>query len=641
MNRPRPDTEINSPSLGRLSPPESLAEVATRIGAGCELLDAARAAAKRPDNILGLLLRALTPQEITVLEGAGCRADDWTKVQVAEDFDCFRVRRVTFRGNCAIGRCAGDVEVMPGVRLPSGITDCMLIDCQIGNGCLIENVRFTSKIVVEREAVILNVGAITCSGTATFGCNQVHSLGCETGGREVPFWSGITVDDAAVVARDRSDRPGQRAVMDAHAAYLKALTSPVAWVRRGARIVHTERVHDAYIGAGAIIDHALEVENVAVLSTPEEATRIAGGAAVTHSILQPGVSATGSAIVRRSVLCEHSAVEEHGCIEASLVGPNTHIAKGEVTASLVGPFVGFHHQSLLIAAFWPEGKGNIAYGAMVGSNHTGRAPDQEIWPGEGVFYGLGCAIRLPADLHEAPYSVVQMGVSTLPQKVSFPFSLISVPVEALVDPDDQVPRAYNEILPGWGLWANAYGIVRSELKFAKRDHSRRHVIDYKILRPGIMRLVKQARDRLKQVKKHQDVYLEDSIDGLGKNFLRESSRIKAISVYESALVRYALRILLGEREGRITIVGSVEIAHELADELLPKATFDVRMRKLIEIENENARLVEDSKARDDERGARIIPGYADAHVAAADDPVVRSAWERAKRTAERVAKVLG
>jgi hypothetical protein len=628
-------------AMNRIPAPASLDQVAGRIAAGCELVLAARAVSKRPDNVLGLLLRALTAQEIAVLESAGCRADAWTNVQVAEDFDCFRVRRVTLRGRCAIGRCAGDVEVMPGIRLPSGISDCTLVDCQVGNGCLIENVRFAAKLVVEREAVLLNVGAITGSGAATFGCAQARSLGCETGGREVPWWCGITVDDAALVARLRSDRPGQARVTAAHADYVKTLTSPVAWVRRGARIVHTERVHDAYVGAGAVIDHALEVADVAVLSTPDEPARISGGAAVTSSLLQPGAHAAGGSIVRHSVLCEHAAVEEHGCVEGSLIGPNTTIAKGEVTASLVGPFVGFHHQSLLIAAFWPEGKGNVAYGAMVGSNHTGRAPDQEIWPGEGTFFGLGCAIRLPADLSEAPYSVVQMGCSTLPQKVRFPFSLISVPVEALEAADERVPRAYNEIVPAWGLWANAYGIVRAELKFAARDHSRRHTIDYKVLRPGIMRLVKQARDRLRNVVGCKRVWLEEDIDGLGRNFLRDDSRLKAIAVYDQALVRYALRILLGEREGRLTIPGSAEIAHELADELMPGATFDERMRRLLDIEGENARLVEESKHRDDVRGARIIPGYADAHVAAADDPVVRSAWERVRRTTERVGRVLG
>jgi hypothetical protein len=33
--------------------------------------------------------------------------------------------------------------------------------------------------------------------------------------------------------------------------------------------------------------------------------------------------------------------------------------------------------------------GNIAHGAKVGANHTGRLPDQEAAIGEGVFFGTG------------------------------------------------------------------------------------------------------------------------------------------------------------------------------------------------------------------------------------------------------------
>lgn len=89
-------------------------------------------------------------------------------------------------------------------------------------------------------------------------------------------------------------------------------------------------------------------------------------------------------MVHNSVMCEHSHVERHGMLTDSVLGPNSGVAEGEVTASLCGPFVGFHHQSLLIASFWPEGKGNVGYGANVGSNHTSKAPDQELWPGEGL-----------------------------------------------------------------------------------------------------------------------------------------------------------------------------------------------------------------------------------------------------------------
>ena len=43
---------------------------------------------------------------------------------------------------------------------------------------------------------------------------------------------------------------------------------------------------------------------------------------VNSAVLQPGVTVAGMAIVRHSVLCEHSAVDEHASVETSLIGQN-------------------------------------------------------------------------------------------------------------------------------------------------------------------------------------------------------------------------------------------------------------------------------------------------------------------------------
>lgn len=637
-NEPAPSTASPIPS-NRQPPAATLAELATRIGQGSELIDAGRLVAKRRDNVLGLLVRALNREEIAVMEDRGCRADDWSRIQVAQDFDAFRVRRTHLRGHCVLGRFAGEVELMAGVTLATGIYDCTLVDCQVGNDCLLENVRFAVNVVCDREAVLFDVGTISCSGAATFGCGQLIPLANETGGRDLPLWAEVTVDDAALVAGCRNDLAGQQAVVEAVARYAQAVTSPVTWVRRRARVRHVKRVRDAYIGTAAEVTNAIDVGNVAVLSMADEVTRIDGGAEVNDAVLQPGVRVGGMAIVRHSVLCEHSAVDEHASVETSLIGPNTLIAKGEVTASLVGPFVGFHHQSMLIAAFWPEGKGNVAHGAMVGSNHTGRSPDQEIWPGEGMFFGLGCAIRYPSDFSEAPYSIVSMGVSTLPQKVRYPFSLISVPAEPLGAVGEHVPRAYNEITPGWSLSSNAYGLVRMELKFAARDKARRHQFDYKVHRPQIMRLVREARERLMAITAIKPVYIDEDLPGLGRNFLREEVRLAAIETYTRALKRYCLRMLLAEQENNLQIPGSAELAHELARQLIPGIGLTERMKLLLEIERANAEQVQASKRADDQRGARIVPGYADAHLCAEKDPVVISAWDRVGKTEERIRKL--
>ena len=70
--------------------------------------------------------------------------------------------------------------------------------------------------------------------------------------------------------------------------------------------------------------------------------------------------------------CESILVMDKGTISGnckvthSVIGPDGGIGGGECLHSLVGPFTGMHHQSLLIASIWPLGRGNIAYGAMVG-----------------------------------------------------------------------------------------------------------------------------------------------------------------------------------------------------------------------------------------------------------------------------------
>ena len=146
---------------------------------------------------------------------------------------------------------------------------------------------------------------------------------------------------------------------------------------------------------------------------------IIDGARVEHSGLLKGSGASRSALVKESVL-----------------GVGTSVSRGEVIASLVGPGTGFHHEALLISALWPEGRGNVGYGAMVGSNHTGRMPDQEVRPGEGAFFGLGCCVKFPCNFEAAPYTLVAAGLTLLPQRLAqpaqqFPGQLGSCATQAL------------------------------------------------------------------------------------------------------------------------------------------------------------------------------------------------------------------
>lgn len=159
------------------------------------------------------------------------------------------------------------------------------------------------------------------------------------------------------------------------------------------------------------------------------------------------------ALVRDSLLENNCVVTDNAIVKSSFIGSFSHIGEAEVTSSLVGPLVQMHHHSLLISALWPEGRGNVGYGANVGSNHTGRMPDQEIMPGLGMFFGLGCCIKFPANFSDAPFTMIATGVVCEPMRLRFPFTLIKK----------------DEIIPGWVYVKNIYGVLRSIYKWDKRS----------------------------------------------------------------------------------------------------------------------------------------------------------------------------
>jgi hypothetical protein len=596
-------------------------------------------------------LRPLTVQEIAQLEQLGNFCLDWTRIRVADGFDVNRIRNSTFQGEVLLGRFAGQNYLAQNLPFPTGIYNATLADCVIGHDVLLREVKLLARYVVAERALLHNCGIVVCEGQTAFGNGAAIPVGIESGGRDVPVYAEIDVATAAEVASRRSRRGMLSAFTQAVAEYTEQVTSNRGVVARGAVLQNTPTIRDTYIGPYARIDGATLVGNSTVLSSPDQATRIESGAAVTDSLLQWGSHVATMAVVERSVLAEHAHAAEHGKVIASLVGPNSGVAKGEVTSCLLGPFVSFHHQALLIATLWPEGKGNVSYGANVGANHTSKAPDQEFWPGEGTFLGLGVNIKFPSDFSRAPYTIVAAGVTTLPQKLEFPFSLINVPSAQHLD----IPPAYNEVMPAWLLTDNLFTLKRNEGKFRARNKARRQQFEFAIFRPEIVDLMRMACQRLETVSLVKQVYTERDIEGLGKNYLLEYTRQAAIDAYRF-FVRYYAHLRLKERvqtllEAKQTdAVDSVlitsaaepiwEHARKLLSDDLGIRTVAAGLRELPGILERIAREVERSKAKDDERGLRIIDDYADVHTPAARDPFVQQTWEETRCLQREVEELL-
>ncbi len=602
----------------------------------------------------GKKVENLKAEQIAALEKNGNICSDWKKVKVSKGFNPDRVKNCFFGGKITIGIFTEKIDIAKGISLDSGLYNSKITDCHIGDNVLISDVKYIANYVIKDKAVLFNNGIISCSESAVFGNGIEVPIAIETGGREVKLYADITVDEAAKIARSRHDKKLLAEYDKKVARFVKEITASFGIIEEGAIIKNTQKIIDVFVGPYAVIDNAVMVKNTTILSNQEEKAEILDGAYVKDSIIQWGSEAASGAIVDSSCLTEHSHVERHGKVTQSILGPNTGVAEGEVTASLVGPFVGFHHQSLLIAALWPEGKGNVGYGANVGSNHTSKAPDQEIWPGEGAFFGLGTNIKFPSDFSKSPYSIIASGVNALPQKVTFPFSLINSRSLDL----DGVSPAFNEIAPGWVLSDNIYTIKRNEGKYAKRNKAKRSKFIFEVFRPDIVDLMLDARQRLSDIKFKKNYYTSKDIQGLGKNYMLETDRANGVEAYSFYIKYYALlglkrkltELLEGKKSdfkrnsGKILSTHSKDKRWEherkiLAQELPDKDTTDC-LELLGQMQEKIAQSVQVSKEKDDKRGAKIIEDYSFAHPAAQEDSFVKQTWEETKKMQHEISNLV-
>jgi hypothetical protein len=633
-------------------------DLASRVRAAAQSSDLAQAvSAVNQDGGLHFALgsvavRGLTQEEVAQLERLGNSADDWSRVRVADPFDPKTLRRNSFHGDVVLGSFSKPVRINETIELPSGLSNSTIVNSLVGHDALVRDVHLLANYVIASGVVLANCGSITATGPTAFGNGKELPVGLETGGREVAVYAEIDVETSAQVARWRDDSSRLAQYAEAVSQYVAQVRCDRGIVASGAVVRDTTTVRNSFIGSYARVEGATLLADSTLLSGEKEPVSVQSGACVTQSLLQWGSHVTTMAIVDRSVLTEHSHVERHGKLTDSILGPNSGVAEGEATSCLLGPFVGFHHQALLIAVLWPEGKGNVGYGANVGSNHTGKAPDQEFRPGEGAFLGLGVNIKFPSDFTRAPYSMIASGVSTLPQKITFPFSLINAPFTQHAG----ISPAYNEIIPAWLLTDNMYTLRRNEGKYKARNKARRSRFTFDVFRPDTVDLMRDAAGRLESVTHVKELYVDSDLEGLGKNYMLEVYRQPAIEAYRFYMRHYALlglkcraELLLGTRDrhsvGELLTSPSDEPLWEHQRRILHDEfhMMDVAaaLRQLPAMLEKVAGDVEQSKAKDDRRGTKIIDDYGHVHAPAAEDSFVRQTWQETRRLVSELEELIG
>ena len=589
--------------------------------------------------------RPFSSEERLYLESQGNVCPDWSRVRILGDAGLDTIRHNSFEGDVHLAGFKGEWAGPDGRTWPAGMTHCRVRDAVIGNACLHDIARLERQ-VIEDGAILVGLGELDCPTSTLFSFGQAIHPGTEAGTRSVWILDEITLDDCmdALALTPEFQKQFQQRLESV----LGPLRCSFGYVGSGAAVLHARHVHGAWIGPGTTISGASLIREAALLSTPEEPCFVSEEGWIEHSILQPGARVESSGKVSRSILLEHSAVTWGGMVFQSVVGPNTLVNKGEMNASLVGPFVGFHHQSLLISAIWPEGRGNIAYGANVGSNHTGKKPDQEIRPGEGNFLGLGCSIKFPANYEESPYSIFATGVTTLPQRLSFPFTLINQPLSSF----PELGPAINEIVPGW-MWSdNAYSLVRRSYKFEDSNLARRHAFSAdptsnlrsgfftsRIFLPRMAELVLRAYRVLRLAAPDLAYYLEEQIPGLGKNFLRGKTRDRAIAAYEDYLTFFLFR-MYADKPRNTWSPALIDIIDSIEKELGVSGNITSILGKHKERLPLFKNHILTSLDRDDKRGRQIFDDYVDFHSPPQEDFAISRLGEDLIDLATRLDAVL-
>ncbi len=540
------------------------------------------------------------------LELGGNRSSDWSRVRVHPETQPERIH------GCELERCV----LGPNVTVHAS----RIVESTLDRGARVTNCSLVQGYIVGPEAVVEN-SRLEHSGTTSFGNDIKIALGNELALQRVPIYAELSCDYLCSQAENRTAvvLPDDE-INHAHK-YSSALQSDRAIIGAGCTVLSVATLRSSFLEDGVRIEGASLIEfstfrsqsgEAESQSTPSDHLSAGHGVIIRESHLQAGAAVLEQARVAKSLLGYNVLVSSGASVTESVICRRSEIARGEVTNCLVGPLVNMHHQGLLIATVWPHGRGNVGSGAQVGSNHTSRLPDQALLVGEGVFFGLATAIKFPANYSQSPYSVIATGLITGPQRVSFPFSLLSI----LDDAPKDAPSGYNRLIPGWMFSHNLFAILRDERKFASRLGV--SIQETSAIREDIMEHVRSALERLESVDEPVEWYDEGRIEGVGKNVLLEVDRKRGISAY---------RDLISYCQLRSTLAGGI-----IPDE----HTFD-QFTDLLQRLKVRAR---DSRARDFHRGRRVFDDYSLSHPEPEDDSELKgvlSTLENEEELLERLA----
>ena len=499
--------------------------------------------------------RPLTDDEIITLEEHGCTAEDWTYVNVADDFTPSHIKDVRFCGTVNLGVFEKNVEVGQDFYMHSGVRNATLRNVTIGDNSLVENIgNYISNYVIGEECCIRNVCTIETTAEATFGEGNTISVLNEAGSGNVVLFRGLTSNLAALMVSRPEDKELSATLKAMAKDYVNSRHTDAGTIGDYVRIINTTEITNTNIADNCEVNGACRLSDCTLAAEADDSVYIGSGVICENSIIADGSSVLNSAKLFNCYVGEACQITNGFTAESSLFFANTYMANGEACAAFCGPFSASHHKSTLLigcmTSFYNAGSGtnfsNHAY--KMGPIHYGTLS-------RGVKTASGSHIVHPAKI--GPFSVCMGKIQNHPDTTALPFSYVIG------------EGRETHIVPGRNI--ATVGLYRDINKWPRRDvrikGSRKSIINYEWLSPLTVNEVVKGHQLLANMR--QNAGQKTAFCTADGNILNINALEKGLKLYSLAIEMYLGEAVERHQEGSLPAASGAGEWCDLGGLLMP------------------------------------------------------------------------
>ena len=415
--------------------------------------------------------RPLTSEEIEVLRSNDCWAEDWTSINVSEDFKPNFMHRVMLYGEVNIGAFNKNVEVSQGFVKHSGINNATLRNVTIGDDCLIENVgNFINNYNIGDDCYISNISTMETTEGATYGEGNLVSVLNEVGEGNVILFSDLNSQLAAFMVKHFSDKELKEKIRQLIKTDINNKMPERGQIGNNVKIVNTKEITNCVINDLCEVNGASRLSDCTLLGSVHGNVYIGTGVIIENSIIAEGSSVINSVKIQDCFVGEACQLSNGFTASASVFFANSYMSNGEACAAFCGPFTASHHKSSLLIggmfSFYNAGSAtnfsNHAY--KMGPMHWGILE-------RGSKTASGAYLLMPATL--GSFSVCFGKLMHHPNTRNLPFAYL------IADGDKMF------LIPGRNI--TTVGLYRDIKKWPKRDlraqENRKSIVNFDWLSP--------------------------------------------------------------------------------------------------------------------------------------------------------------